>query len=408
MKESSAKNGALGVLVLGLACAVPVFYFGGLISGMISAGFAAGASALTFMSSSSAKRNCVHHYEEEIERELARLQEFMNCTKTLLADRATLMPMFTTQLHEVIKDSQNSANEISGNFLSIVEQVESQGGLAGSAISELMDSDGSGGSMLENNKMVLLEVISTLKETGKFSELISSRLNEIMAGTQKVNETVSQVEYIADQTNLLALNAAIEAARAGEHGRGFAVVADEIRKLSEQSNRFAMDIRNSVKIITNDINHIYKESEKNSRQMNELASHSEENVEEALNLIDKGMGSAKKTIEELQAGTVETADRIRGIVISMQFEDINRQRIEHVIGPLEIIGRDLSSLADAMKDVGKGLGTPELGELGAHLKTMYTMESEREIFEKHINGFKGDAGKSAKRKPEPDDNIELF
>ena len=44
----------------------------------------------------------------------------------------------------------------------------------------------------------------------------------------------------------MALNASIEAARAGEEGRGFAVVADEIRKLAEESDSFAKDIRNII------------------------------------------------------------------------------------------------------------------------------------------------------------------
>jgi methyl-accepting chemotaxis protein len=322
------------------------------------------------------------------------------------------MPMFSGQLQNVIRDSEESANEISGNFMSIVEQVEAQGDLAGSAISNLMDNDKSGNSMMEKNRTVLLEVIKTLKETGAFSDLVSSRLNMIMEGAEKVNSTVSQVEYIADQTNLLALNAAIEAARAGEHGRGFAVVADEIRKLSEQSNRFAMDIRNSVKTITNDIEDIYHESSDNAEKMNELAVSSEQDVNEALGLLDGGINSAKETIKRLQEETAKTAERIRGIVISLQYQDINRQRIEHVIEPLDIVGKDLVGLSAAMNDVGVNLCTLRLSDLSSHLKTMYTMESEREIFEKHIKGFGGSVGKSStgkQKKPaaEPD-NVELF
>ncbi|WP_241654070.1 methyl-accepting chemotaxis protein [Geovibrio thiophilus] len=266
---------------------------------------------------------------------------------------------------------------------------------------------------MEKNRIVLLEVIKTLKETGSFSDLVSSRLNLIMEGASKVNATVSQVEYIADQTNLLALNAAIEAARAGEHGRGFAVVADEIRKLSEQSNRFAMDIRNSVKAITHDIEGIYNESSGNAEKMNELAASSEKDVDEALSLLDGGINSAKETIGRLQEETAKTAERIRGIVISLQYQDINRQRIEHVIEPIDIVGKDLINLSAAMNDVGGNLCTLRLSDLSTHLKTMYTMESERAIFEKHIKGFggSGKSGNGVSRKSKSAveaDNVELF
>ncbi|MCD8491544.1 MAG: hypothetical protein LRY51_06410 [Geovibrio sp.] len=81
-----------------------------------------------------------------------KLQEFMKCTKKLLDDRADLMPMFSIQLRKVIKDTEESANEISSNFMSIVEQVENHSELAGSAISNLMENDRGGQSMMEKNR----------------------------------------------------------------------------------------------------------------------------------------------------------------------------------------------------------------------------------------------------------------
>lgn len=60
---------------------------------------------------------------------------------------------------------------------------------------------------------------------------------------QEIRKMIDNIKKIAKQSNLLALNAAIEAARVGEIGKGFSVVAGEFRKLSDDTNRIAIEIK---------------------------------------------------------------------------------------------------------------------------------------------------------------------
>jgi methyl-accepting chemotaxis protein PixJ len=96
-----------------------------------------------------------------------------------------------------------------------------------------------GDRLIENTVSEILEIRSTVSETGKKVK----RLGETF---QKISKVVSLVENFATQTNLLALNAAIEATRAGEYGKGFAVVADEVRSLAYQSANATTEISRLV------------------------------------------------------------------------------------------------------------------------------------------------------------------
>ncbi len=84
--------------------------------------------------------------------------------------------------------------------------------------------------------------------TAKIEE-IAKTISATKDAVANINERVEGISGIAAQTNLLSLNASIEAARAGEAGKGFAVVAEEIRKLADDSDSMAQDIRSEMDIL---------------------------------------------------------------------------------------------------------------------------------------------------------------
>jgi uncharacterized phage infection (PIP) family protein YhgE len=93
---------------------------------------------------------------------------------------------------------------------------------------------------------------------------------------KRTDQIIAMIQQIADQTKLLGLNAAIESARAGEHGRGFSVVAEEIRRLSEQSNKSAKQVKEILSNISESINTIDKQTQETSAVSEQQSSSTQE------------------------------------------------------------------------------------------------------------------------------------
>jgi methyl-accepting chemotaxis protein len=88
-----------------------------------------------------------------------------------------------------------------------------------------------------------IEQMNTIQKTVKETAVV---IDSLEGKSKEIDQIIEVITQIASQTHLLALNAAIEAARAGESGMGFAVVAAEVRKLADQSVKFADEIRELI------------------------------------------------------------------------------------------------------------------------------------------------------------------
>jgi methyl-accepting chemotaxis protein len=107
-----------------------------------------------------------------------------------------------------------AAEELSASINDISQQAAHAAGIAGRAVSQARETDGT--------------VQGLAKSAGR------------------IGEVVGLINSIAAQTNLLALNATIEAARAGEAGRGFAVVASEVKSLASQTAKATEEISEQI------------------------------------------------------------------------------------------------------------------------------------------------------------------
>lgn len=148
---------------------------------------------------------------------------------------------------------------------------------------------------------------------------LADAIEHIKQASTQVSEMTTVINNIAFQTNLLALNAAVEAARAGEHGRGFAVVAQEVRALA---NRTA-DASKSIHQVTHQNLVLIEQGLALSQQTVEAFTQNAESVDHIYQMTQKmntslerqtkGITDVSRSIDEIDASTQQNAAMVEQI-----------------------------------------------------------------------------------------------
>lgn len=83
--------------------------------------------------------------------------------------------------------------------------------------------------------------------TTKKGEITQNRISQLASDiTERLRESVKDIESVNDDIHVLSINAKILAAKAGAGGRGFAVVADAVRGMVSRTQRITDALRVSI------------------------------------------------------------------------------------------------------------------------------------------------------------------
>jgi len=312
---------------------------------------------------------------EEVSRELA-------ARKAVETDIKECKP-YIDVMHEQIGDSlAESEREV----VVVIEQIDTLNAKTSKQREHIARSVKSAGDLtentqirVENNREVIAAIATQLEaQTNEFKNNFE-RIRGLAGDVRALTPLIKVITSIAQQTSLLALNAEIEAARAGSAGRGFAVVANEVRKLAVLSTQAAADIAAKINATC--------------KRVDEEMTHARASLEQhaagsAMNHLSADLGEMQsefcrnsrlllEVIIEVDANYAESVARLSEALGHIQFQDVMRQRMEHVQVALVEMRDHLLRLAERPDRPGwDGLfDTTFKGLLESHLSS-YKMASQ--------------------------------
>lgn len=240
------------------------------------------------------------------------------------------------QVTEIIRSATAS---LSGSFTGLEHESEGQQALLRDMVSELVkaatgtehaeQTEGLNNFQNQTQRIIagFIDIVSSLR--GDCVAMVE-QFNVVTEHVKAVTHMLKDVNEITSQTNLLALNAAIEAARAGEAGRGFAVVADEVRKLSQRTEQFNGQIRDKLKEIDLAIGQV-------TSRVSAVAGLDMDMAEGARLEADQMWSEIREMNGRVVAKSNKVTDlsnciqeHVRTGVVSLQFEDMASQLVEHI------------------------------------------------------------------------------
>ena len=310
-----------------------------------------------------------------------------------------LVPVLNAQMKSVIHQTEQAATDLGQRFGMIAARATSQ---AKESMRLFDNGDTSLDTVLKTTDNMLEGFVNDVMKSSEMALQIATIMDEVERSTKAITGMVGEIEFIADQTRLLALNAAIEAARAGEHGRGFAVVADEVTKLANRSGQAASSINSMVK-------DVQKSTSSAMQTVESLASvdlSKTLSVKHRLDQMTRGLADRNTTLHSAVMNSKSHSDQLAQdvgqIIMALQFQDITRQKLEHVIEPLT----EVRAVMDALI---QGKSGEEIGakmNFLTNLEQSYTMEEERAVFNQSTNGRT--SGPAQGNAPSEDANVTLF
>jgi methyl-accepting chemotaxis protein len=302
-------------------------------------------------------RRLVVNSENEIGQASKGINNFIEKVRDLVVNAKSLSNENSSVSHELsttslgvgrnVEKAVNTLEDSTNKTKAITEDITGYINDAKKSKEEIVEAN----TMLKEAREEIISLTNKVQTSAAAEVELASKLEALSHDTEQVKEILTVIADIADQTNLLALNAAIEAARAGEHGRGFAVVADEVRKLAERTQKSLSEINSTISIIVQSTIDASEQMNKNSKDINELASIStnvEEKIDTTTKIVDSATTSNDKTVKDFESTGAYIEDIKTNMGNVFELTTTNARSVEEIASAAEHLSKMTEELTNKL------------------------------------------------------------
>lgn len=227
-------------------------------------------------------------------------------------------------------------------FLSIgarLQEIHLQATELSSTAQELVES--ASGSrlhqLIERLREMLAEMEGFLDRAGTQSEGSGDGLDMVAAQLREVAAPLQGVKRMSKHLYMLEVSIKIESAYLGDMGSEFLNLAMDIKKLSQQIKEKVNAIDDLRTVLTTTITCNVGRIEEARRTQDQQAATSRGKTAASLGQLEEANQRFSLLGAEIASISRENSDSLSTIVQSMQFHDIYRQQVEHVVEALETL-----------------------------------------------------------------------
>ena len=268
--------------------------------------------------------------------------------------------MLRREIEETSRSIENSTHDISTGFRDLADSAGEQSRRVQEIIANANVVELDGESVPIDRVMVamqeiLVDMVNNIVSLSKQAMRMVYLLDDVVQDVQDVEKFIGEIGEINQQTNFLALNARIEAARAGAAGTTFHVVAGEVRQLSSTTAALAERMRLSVGAVSRGVTRGYEILQTIADTDLSPQLLAKERIDSAMSGLMVQAEHFTAVLSDAVVASDTMSRNIGQIVTRLQFQDLAKQRFEHVVDGMMLMKGGLEDLEAKTAPIGGGL-----------------------------------------------------